>query len=112
MLSLEIPKDIYEKMPGQAGMESAIEAVTKHPKLDKNEAKSHIIDLRGVACPLNFVKAKLELEKHEIGSILEVLLDEGEPAHNVPDRFVQRSQDMIEIKNLGNHFSVKVHLNK
>lgn len=78
----------------------------------KNEAKNHIIDLRGVACPLNFVKAKLELEKLETGSILEVLLDEGESVQNVPGSFVQQGQDVVEIKNVGNHFCVTVRRNK
>jgi len=32
------------------------------------------IDLRGVSCPTNFVKAKLELED----------VDDGEPVKNVP----------------------------
>ena len=53
--------------------------------LNKKSAGYHVIDLRGVACPLNFVKAKLELEKLRTGSILEVLLDESEPVRNVPE---------------------------
>jgi TusA-related sulfurtransferase len=43
----------------------------------------HRLDLRGVACPLNFVKTKLILDKLERGSVLEVLLDEGEPIESV-----------------------------
>ena len=112
MLKLEIPKGICEQMLEQAKAEAPIEAVTNQSELDKNEAKSRIIDLRGVACPLNFVKAKLELEKLETGSILMVLLDEGEPVQNVPVSFIQQGQDVIEIKKLGEHFSVKVRRNK
>lgn len=41
------------------------------------------LDLKGVPCPLNFVKTKLMLEGMEAGSILEVLLDDGEPITNV-----------------------------
>jgi sulfite reductase (ferredoxin) len=66
------------------------------------------VDLRGVACPLNFVKAKLELEKIQTGQILEILLDGGEPIRNVPDSFAEQGQEIVEIKNLGNHFSLKV----
>lgn len=42
------------------------------------------IDLRGVSCPTNFVKAKLALEEIESGTEIEFLLDDGEPVKNVP----------------------------
>jgi sulfite reductase (ferredoxin) len=43
-----------------------------------------LYDLRGVACPLNYVKTKLKLEMMETGEQLEVWLDAGEPIKNVP----------------------------
>ena len=42
------------------------------------------IDLRGVSCPTNFVKAKLALEDVENGTVVQMLLDDGEPVKNVP----------------------------
>ncbi len=42
------------------------------------------LDLRGTPCPLNWVKTKLRLEKLEPGDIVEVIVDEGNPARNVP----------------------------
>ena len=42
------------------------------------------IDLRGVCCPTNFVKAKLALEDLDVGAIARILLDDGEPVKNVP----------------------------
>ena len=77
-----------------------------------DKIKSHIIDLLGVTCPLNFVKAKLELEKIEKGDILEILLDEGEPARNVPASFAEQGQDVLEVKNIGDHYFVKVQRKK
>ena len=41
------------------------------------------IDLRGVACPMNFVRTKLALDELTIGQTLEVFLDDGEPITNV-----------------------------
>jgi TusA-related sulfurtransferase len=41
------------------------------------------LDLRGVACPLNFVKTKLLLDKLPVGALLEVILDDGEPVESV-----------------------------
>jgi len=43
-----------------------------------------LYDLRGVACPLNYVKTKLKLEMMDAGEKLEVWLDAGEPIKNVP----------------------------
>jgi len=42
------------------------------------------IDLRGISCPTNFIKAKLALELLEAGDTVEFLLDDGEPVKNVP----------------------------
>lgn len=41
-------------------------------------------DLRGVLCPMNFVRTKLELATLQSGDILEILLDDGKPIENVP----------------------------
>ncbi len=41
-------------------------------------------DLRGVVCPMNFVKTKLALSQLGTGQVLKVLIDNGEPAENVP----------------------------
>ena len=42
------------------------------------------LDLTGVVCPLNWVKAKLELERMDRGETLELLLDPGEAIDSVP----------------------------
>jgi tRNA 2-thiouridine synthesizing protein A len=42
------------------------------------------LDLRGVVCPLNWVRAKLALEDLKAGDELTLLLDPGEPIENVP----------------------------
>ena len=44
---------------------------------------SHNLDLRGIACPLNFVKTKLCLDNLKDGEILHVSLDAGEPIESV-----------------------------
>jgi sulfite reductase (ferredoxin) len=57
-----------------------VEAVTAAPV----QAGAPVYDLRGVACPLNYVKTKLKLEMMDAGEQLEVWLDAGEPIKNVP----------------------------
>jgi sulfite reductase (ferredoxin) len=47
-------------------------------------AGAPVYDLRGVACPMNYVKTKLKLEMMDAGEQLEVWLDAGEPIKNVP----------------------------
>lgn len=42
------------------------------------------LDLRGVACPLNYVKTRVALDAIAPGECVEVLLDLGEPEENVP----------------------------
>lgn len=42
------------------------------------------LDLRGVACPLNWVRTKLALERLRPGDELTVRLDAGEPIESVP----------------------------
>ncbi|MEI8084900.1 MAG: sulfurtransferase TusA family protein [Paludibacter sp.] len=41
-------------------------------------------DFRGVACPMNFVKTKIELSALKSGDLLEIWLDDGQPIQNVP----------------------------
>ncbi len=43
------------------------------------------MDLRGVPCPLNYVRTKLKLDRLAPGDQLEVWLDSGEPIEQVPN---------------------------
>lgn len=62
------------------------------------------LDLRGVSCPINFVKVKLKLEEMEEGKILEVILDEGEPIKNVPRAVKEEGHKIISVKNVESAF--------
>ncbi len=42
------------------------------------------LDLRGVACPMNWVRTKLALERLAPGAAITVRLDPGEPIDSVP----------------------------
>ena len=56
------------------------QAQTQPPATEEAE----VYDLRGVACPMNYVKTKLKLEMMDEGEQLEVWLDAGDPIRNVP----------------------------
>ncbi|WP_429885242.1 sulfurtransferase TusA family protein [Geoalkalibacter halelectricus] len=57
-----------------------------------------VIDLRGVSCPTNFVKAKLALELLDPGEVVEFLLDDGEPVKNVPRSLKAEGHRLLELK--------------
>jgi tRNA 2-thiouridine synthesizing protein A len=42
------------------------------------------LDLTGVMCPMNWVRARLALERMRPGERLELVLDEGEALESVP----------------------------
>lgn len=60
------------------------------------------LDLGGVACPMNFVKAKMKLERMQAGERLELILDKGSPIENVPVSLKNEGHEVGEIKELGN----------
>ena len=69
---------------------------------------SKSIDLRGVPCPLSFVRAKLHLEKLEIGQFLEVLLDSGEPIEQVPNSLVSDGHKLKGIEERDHFFALTI----
>lgn len=69
----------------------------------------HVIDLRGVSCPTNFVKAKLALEDIETGEILQILLDDGEPVKNVPRSLKAEGHKLLGLKqDEGGHYVLEL----
>lgn len=58
---------------------------------------SSSLDLKGVKCPLNFVKIKIELEKMQSGENLEVILDGGEPIQNVPRAIKEEGHKIVKV---------------
>ena len=53
--------------------------------MEKNIFIDHYLDLRGLACPVNFVKCCLVLENLSSNQVLRVDLDTGEPEISVID---------------------------
>ncbi len=73
-------------------------------KVDSNDT----LDLRGVVCPINFVKTKLKLEMMNPGEVLEVILDSGDPIQNVPKSIKEEGHKIVEVKKEGDFFRLKV----
>lgn len=60
------------------------------------------LDLQGVLCPTNFVKAKLQLEEMEEGQLLELVIDDGEPIRNVPRSLKSEGHRVLKVEQLEN----------
>jgi len=54
-----------------------------------------LLDLSGVACPMNFVKTKIKLTGMPVGSLLDVILDDGAPIENVPLSLEEQGQKVL-----------------
>ncbi|MBM7624694.1 sulfurtransferase TusA family protein [Sporohalobacter salinus] len=62
----------------------------------QNDAETKLADLRGVKCPMNFVKAKVAISPLEAGEVLEIYLDPGEPIQNVPQSLAEEGHEILE----------------
>ena len=66
------------------------------------------LDLRGITCPLNFVKTKIQLEKMKSGEKLEVLLDSGEAIESVPPSVIEEGHVVLSVEPIENYFKVLI----
>ncbi len=65
-------------------------------------------DLRGVLCPFNFVKTKVELARLKAGDLLEIWLDDGAPIENVPGSVRDEGHKIILQERQGDHWRVVI----
>ena len=66
------------------------------------------LDLKGVACPFNYVQAKVRLETMEIGQLLEITIDDGEPIENVPKSLTNDGHNILDTKKIGEHYRLTI----
>ena len=64
------------------------------------------IDLRGVSCPTNFVKAKLALELLETGDSVLFLLDDGEAVKNVPRSLKAEGHKLLSLQEIAGYYEL------
>lgn len=70
--------------------------------------RNGFLDLRGVACPMNWVRTKMVLEDMEIGQKLEVVLDDGEPIRNVPRSLKDEGHKLLKVTPEGSCFRIVI----
>ncbi len=78
------------------------------PPVSKTPAEPIHLDLRGVKCPINYVKTKLKLDQMEIGEVLEVLLDAGEACENVPKSVQDDGHRILELTAVSDHYRLVI----
>ncbi len=75
------------------------------------EGADEFMDLRGVKCPINYVKAKIKLETMDVGKTLLLYLDEGEPIRNVPSSLKNDGQEILRMEKRGEYYELLVKKN-
>ena len=81
----------------------------EQPQTEGSSSKADVKrDFRGVACPMNFVKTKIELSGLQSGQLLEILLDDGQPIQNVPGSVRQEGHEVLSTEKVGNYWKVLI----
>ncbi|MDR0575080.1 MAG: sulfurtransferase TusA family protein [Tannerella sp.] len=85
-----------------------IKEIKETPVDTKTETERKFKDLRGVACPMNFVQTKIQLAAMRSGEELEIWLDDGQPINNVPGSVRNEGHEVLEQSPLGDYWMVIV----
>ena len=62
---------------------------------------NEFVDITDVNCPVTFVKTKVALEEIEVGEILQVHLNDGEPVQNVPRSLKDEGHKVLKLEDNG-----------
>jgi len=84
------------------------EKETSQKKAVSDQEVHETFNLQGVKCPINYVKVKLKLEMLPSNSVLEVLLDKGEPQINVPLSVKADGHTILEESEAGDLWKVVI----
>lgn len=77
-------------------------------KKNPDNGADKFIDLRGTKCPINFVKTKIAMAAMKSGETLEVWLDDGEPAENVPRSTKLEGNKVLNQQKVGDYWTVLI----
>ena len=58
------------------------------------------VDITDVVCPMTFVKAKVAMEELEIGQVLSVHMNDGEPVQNVPRSMKEEGHKILKLEDI------------
>ncbi len=107
----KIPEDQRVKEIKKVEILKSEVRVKEEKKIETAPVKSQdniVKDFRGVGCPMNFVKTKMELSKLKSKDILEIWLDDGAPIENVPGSVRGEGHKILEEKKTGDYWTVLI----
>ena len=90
-------KDMYTSLNGQLEITLAKETEIDAEKVEDSKSSVQVVDFRGVQCPINFVKVKVELSKIKSGDQRGFYLDDGAPINNVPKSVEKEGHKIVSI---------------
>ena len=100
--------DLYNNMDDSLQFKGQKEVPQVKETIEGTAPDKRFRDFRGVACPMNFVKTKIELASMKSGELLEILLDDGAPIRNVPGSVRNEGHHVLEEKKNENFWSVLI----
>ena len=70
------------------------------------------LDMRGVACPMNYVQACVQLEEMAPGQVLELWLSDGLPMANVPNALQGDGHRLLKVEPIAGEPAYRVWVQK
>lgn len=98
-------KALYESMDDSLQFKKTAQPVAE-PVQEAPRTERRFKDLRGVLCPMNFVRTKLELAQLPSGGLLEIWLDDGHPIENVPGSVRNEGHTIVSQEPVENYWKV------
>ena len=101
---------LYEGMDDSLQFKNEVKKaeVAEPAKANDVEPDARVKDFRGVACPMNFVKTKIELATLKSGSLLEIWLDDGQPIQNVPGSVRNEGHEIVSVNQVQDYWKVLI----
>ena len=102
---------VYESMDNSLNFPTDVVtegAHITHTVTDADDDGSLFKDYRGVACPMNFVKVKIDLSTMATGDTLRIYLDDGPPIENVPRSVADEGHTIIRQEIKGDFWEVVI----
>ena len=104
--------ELYANMDDSLQFKTVAAAAPQQAELTKTDKVGGEADVkkdfRGVACPMNFVKTKIQLSTMQSGQLLEILLDDGQPINNVPGSVRQEGHEVLSTEKVNDYWKVLI----
>jgi tRNA 2-thiouridine synthesizing protein A len=69
-----------------------------------------LLDLRGVRCPLTWARARVHLESHRCGEIVDLLVDDPQSARDLPRAAEAAGHHLVGIEESGGIWTIAIEV--